>query len=179
MGKRVALVALGRSSLPTGETVLTGELAEGVTLAALARSLTKGDLEFEQLAPLPAPRKPVAPAPFQTAVAPKPAPAPIAKSSGWQSGGQTTEGPRPAAPAAAPKPRPVAAKPDRLAGKSAAEVRSELEQARKLDEAARDMAKKHTKAELIKAAKKIGASFSARGTNVEIAQEILEHQAKR
>jgi hypothetical protein len=132
VSKRVALVALGRSALPTGKPVLTGELADGVTLASVERALAKGGLEFEAL-PDPKPAKP------------EPKPEPV----------------RQAAVLPPPVTAPAAVKhADPLAGKSAAEVRSELEQARRRDEVKKDEAAKAKPAakakKTAKAAKKSG-----------------------
>lgn len=176
MGVKVALMVRSGQRvgpLPAGRIFLIAELADGLTRRDLDTALAARTFEitdFEAMVGLEPEVPPVAePAP---AVTEKPRPAHVAPSAP-----AVTEKPPPApiapsAPATTekPSPGPIVTSPGNASALKAAVAQ---------DEAAKALAEKHSRAELVKKAQKAGATFSDRGTKEDIAREIIEAEAAK
>jgi len=168
MVARIALVALGRSPLPTGKTLLEAELAEDVDVRALDAALAARDVEIQVL-PAPAPRpQPDRP---ETTVAPVPlGPVPFQAEPALAEPEETESDPDETDVVEVASDEPA----DPLAGKSEDEVREELEAAVSFDDAVKALVKANTRDELIELAEEEEVTFSYRANMTKIATDIVE-----
>lgn len=176
MAERIALVALGRSPLPTGKTLLQAELAEDVDLQTLDAALAARDVEVQVLPapaqPREAPETTVAPVPLGVLFPTEPDDTPLNRD------GQDGQDDEPA-PSHPEYPEHPVKDVDVLAGKSDDEVRRELEEAAAIDAEVKELVEAKSRPELVNLARREKATHGASDTKPEIALEIVEKRRGR